>query len=48
MRADMTKFNRTNVFCLGLLGALALTACSDDPVASKSYGTTEEKKCILE
>ena len=42
----MNKYIGTNVLCLGLLGALALTACSDDSVASKSYGTTEEKNAF--
>ena len=42
----MKKLNRTNVFCLGLFGALALTACSGESGVSRNLGTTEEKNAF--
>ena len=42
----MNKYIGTNVLCLGLLGALALTACSDESGVSKNFGTTEEKNAF--
>ena len=42
----MNTYMKTNVLCLGLLGALSLTACSNDTVASQNFGTTEEKNAF--
>jgi len=42
----MNKYINTNVWCLGLLGILALTACSDESSVSKNFGTTEEKNAF--
>jgi len=42
----MNKYIMTNVFCFGLLGALALTACSNETAVSKNFGTTEEKNAF--
>lgn len=42
----MNKYMTTNVLCWGLLGALALTACSHDAGMSQNFGTTEEKNAF--
>ena len=43
----MNKFMKTNVLCWGVLGALALTACSsEDSATAQNFGTTEEKNAF--
>ena len=42
----MKRCMETSIICLGLLGALSLTACSGDSVTAKHYGTTEEKNAF--
>ena len=42
----MNKYMKTNVLCWGVLGALALTACSNDTGMSQNFGTTEEKNAF--
>ena len=42
----MSKYMKTHVFCWGLLGALALTACSEDSATAQNFGTTEEKNAF--
>lgn len=41
----MNNYIKTNVLCFGLLGALALTACSDSSTA-QNFGTTEERNAF--
>lgn len=36
----------SSIICLGLLGALSLTACSGDSGTSQNFGTTEEKNAF--
>ena len=42
----MNKYKKINVFCWGLLGALALTACSEDSGTAQNFGTTEERNAF--
>lgn len=39
----MNKLIKTNILCLGLLSAVALTACSDSSETAINHGTTEER-----
>ena len=41
----MNNYMKTNVLCCGLLGALALTACSDSTTA-QNFGTTEDRNAF--
>ena len=42
----MNTYINTNVFRLGLLCVLSLTACSEDTASSQNFGTTEEKNAF--
>ena len=42
----MNRYMESSIICLGLLGALSLTACSGDSGTSQNFGTTEEKNAF--
>ena len=42
----MNTYINTNIFRLGLLCVLSLTACSEDTASSQNFGTTEEKNAF--
>lgn len=42
----MKKYMKTNFLCWGLLGALALTACSESSGTAENDGTTEERNAF--
>lgn len=42
----MNMYRRTNIFCLGLLCAISLTACSGENGVSENRGTTEDRNAF--